>query len=48
MVVDNMTRGSWILIDFVESSDDCSSLVYNIETGVYIDSDKTNPTYFIG
>ena len=28
--------------------DDCSSLVHNIETGAYIDSDKTNPAYQVG
>ena len=42
MIIDNMTRGSCIPIDSVKSSDDCSSLVHNIETGAYIDSDKTN------
>jgi len=37
MVVDNMTRGSCIIIDSVKSSGDCSSFVHNIETGAYID-----------
>ena len=33
-VVDNMTRGSCIPIDSVKSSDDYSSLVHSIGTGV--------------
>jgi len=44
MVVDNMTRGSCIPIDYVKSGDDYSSLVYNIRIRAYIDSDKTNPS----
>ena len=35
-VVDNMTRGSYIPIDSLKSSDDYSSLVHNIGTGTYI------------
>jgi len=42
MVVDNMTWGSCIPIDSVKNSDECSSLVHNIEIGTYIDLDKTN------
>ena len=41
-VVDNMTRESCIPIDSMRSSDDYSSLVRSIGTGVCIDSDKTN------
>jgi len=48
MVVDNMTRGSCIPIDSVKSSNDCFSLVHNIGTVTYIDSDKTNLTYLVG
>ena len=44
-VVDNMTRGSSIPIDFVKNSDDYSSLVHSIGTGACIDSDKTNPAH---
>ena len=44
MTVDNMTRGNYIPIDSVKSSDDYSSLV----TGACIDSDKTNPTHLVG
>ena len=36
-VVDNMTQGSSIPIDSVKSSDDYSSLVYSIGTGICID-----------
>ena len=43
-----MTRESCISIGSVKSSDDCSSLVHNIETEVCIDSDKTNLAYLIG
>jgi len=46
-VVDYMTRGSCIPTDSVKSDDDCSSLVYSIGTGAYIDSDKTNPAYLV-
>ena len=45
---DNMTQGSCIPIDFVKSSDDYFSFIYNIEIGVCVDSDKTNPTYLVG
>ena len=48
MVVDNITQGNCIAIDSVKSSDDCSSLVHNIETEVCIDSDKTNLAYLVG
>jgi len=48
MVVDNMIKGNCILIDSVKSSDDCSSLVHNIRTGAYINSDKTNLAYLVG
>ena len=44
-VIDNMTRGTCIPIDFVKSSDNYSSLVHNIRTGACIDSDKTNPAH---
>ena len=47
-VVDHMTRGSCILTYSVKSGDDCSSLAHNIETGAYIDSDKTNLVYLVG
>ena len=46
-VVDHMTRGSCIPTDSVKSGDECSSLVHNIGTGAYIDSDKTNPTNLV-
>jgi len=42
-----MTRGSCIPTDSVKSGDDCSSLVHKIGTGVYIDSNKTNPAYLV-
>jgi len=44
-VVDNMTRGSYIPIDSVKSSDDSSSLIHSVGTGAHIDSDKTNPAH---
>jgi len=47
-VVDKMTRGSCIPTDSVKSGYNYSSLVHNIGTGAYIDSDKTNPTYLVG
>ena len=47
-VFDYMTRGSCIPIVSVKSSDDYSSLVYSIETGAYINSDKTNLAYLVG
>ena len=47
-VVDHMTRGSFIPTDSVKSGDDCSSLVHNIGTGAYIDSNKTNLAYLVG
>ena len=43
-----MTRGSCIPTDSVKSSDDYSSLVHSSGTRTYIDSDKTNPVYFVG
>jgi len=43
-----MTQGSCIPTDLVKSEDDCSSLIHNIGTGAYVDSDKTNPTYLVG
>jgi len=43
-----MTGESCIPIDSVKSSDDCSSLIHNIRTGAYIDSDKTNSAYLVG
>ena len=46
-IFDHMTRGSCIPIDSVKSGDDCSSIVHNIRTGAYIDSDKTNPAYLV-
>jgi len=46
-VFDHMTQGSCIHTDAVKSGDDCSSLVHSIGTGVYIDLDKTNPTYLV-
>ena len=48
-VVGHMTRGIYIPTDFVKSGDDdYSSLVHNIGTGEYIDSDKTNLAYLVG
>ena len=47
-VFDHMTRGSCILTDSAKSGDDCSSLIHNIGSGAYIESNKTNPTYLIG
>ena len=47
-VVDNMTRGSFIPTDSMKSRDDYSSLVHNIGTGAYVDSDKTNLAYLVG
>ena len=47
-VFDHMTRGSCIPIDSVNSSDDCSSFIHNIEIVAYIDSDKTNSAYLVG
>ena len=41
-VVNYMTRESCILTDSVKSGDDCSSLVHNIGTVTYINSDKAN------
>ena len=46
--VDHMTWGSCIPTDSVKSNDNYSSLVHNIETMAYIDSDKTNPAYLDG
>ena len=44
-----MTRGSCIRTDSVKrGDDDCSSLVHNIGTGAYVDSDKANPAYLVG
>ena len=44
-----MTQGSYIPTNSVKSRDnDYSSLIHNIVTGAYIDSDKTNPTYLVG
>jgi len=39
-VVDHMTQESCIPTNSVKSSDDCFSLVHNIETGVCINSDR--------
>ena len=48
-VVDHMTRGSCIPTDSKKSEDNnYSSLVHNIGTGVYVNSDKTNLTYLVG
>jgi len=47
-VVDHMTRGNCISTVSVKRGDDCSSLIHNIDTGAYIDSDKTNLTYLVG
>jgi len=47
-VFDHMTQGSCIHTNAVKSGDDYSSLVHSIGTGVYIDLDKTNPTYLVG
>ena len=47
-IFDHMTRRSCIPIDSVKSRDDCFSLVQNIETGAYIDSDKINLAYLFG
>ena len=40
-----MTRETCISIDSVKSNDDSFSLVHNIRTGAWIDSDKTNPAH---
>ena len=46
MMVENMTRGSCILIDSVKSSNDYSVLfVDSIETEACIDSAMTNPAH---
>ena len=47
IVVDNMTRGNCIPINSMRSSDDCYSLVHNIGTGAYIESDKANLTCLV-
>ena len=47
-MVDHMTPGSCIPTDSVKSGDDSFSLVYNIGTRSYIDSDKTNQAYLVG
>ena len=47
-VFNHITQGSCIPTDSMKSGDDCSSLVHNISTGAYIDSDKTNPAYLVG
>jgi len=47
-VVNYMTRKSCIPTDSMKSGDYCSSLVYSIEIGAYIDSNKTNPAYLVG
>jgi len=48
-VVNHMTRGSCIPTDSVKNEDDdYSSLIHNIGTEVYIDSDKINLAYLIG
>ena len=47
-VSDYMNQGSCIPIDFVKSRYDCSGLVHNIGTEVYINPDKTNLTYLVG
>jgi len=47
-VGDCMTQGSCIHTDSVKSGDDYFSLVHSIETGAYIDSDKTNSAYLVG
>ena len=46
-VVDYMTRGNCIPTDSMKNGDDCSSLVRSIETGAYINSDKTNPAHMV-
>jgi len=48
-MVDRMTQGSCIPIDSVKSRyDDCFSLIHNIGSGAYDDSDNTNSTYLVG
>ena len=47
-VIDSMTRESYIPTDLVKSDDDYSNLVHNTRIEAYIDSDKTNLTYFVG
>ena len=44
-VVDYMTRGSCIPIEYVKSSEDYFSLAHSIRTGACIDLDKTNPVH---
>ena len=46
--IDCMTQGSCVPTDSVKSGADCSNLVYSIETGAYIDSDKINLAYLVG
>ena len=47
-VVDKITQESCIPTDSEKSGDDdYSSLVLNIRTGAYVDSDKTNPAYLV-
>ena len=46
-VVDNMTQGSCIPTDSVKSRDDYSNFIHKLEIGAYVNSDKTNPTYFV-
>ena len=48
MIVDNMTQGSYIPTDSVKSSDNCSSLIHNIEIEAYVDSNKTKLAYLVG
>ena len=47
-VVDHMTRGSCIPIDSVQSRDDYSDFVHNIEIGACVELDKTNSAHLFG
>ena len=47
-LVDSKTRRSCILTDSVKNGDDYPILVHNTGIGAYIDSDNTNPEYFVG
>jgi len=47
-VVDHMTQGNCILTDSVKSGvNDYLSLIHSIETGAYVDLDKTNLAYLV-
>jgi len=48
-VIDHITQGSFFHTDLAKrGDDDCFSIIHNIGTGAYVDSDKTNTTYIVG